>query len=60
MTDTVKIPRPLHSRRKTDTGGRVGRDERDNVILVRTRNDDEKELPVLKDLQFVETVETRK
>jgi hypothetical protein len=54
MTDTVKIKRPLVSRRQNDTGGRIKHDSRGNAKLVRTRADDERSLPDVSALAIVE------
>lgn len=40
MSDTVKIQRPIFSRRARDVGGRVVHDPRGNAFLARTRASD--------------------
>ena len=44
MTDTVKIERPMFSRRQNDVGGRVKHDPLGSAVLVRTRASDAEEL----------------
>ena len=47
MNDTVRIERPMFSRRKNDDGGRVKLDPRGNLVLVKTRASDAQESPDL-------------
>ena len=47
MSDTVKIERPLFSRRQSDIGGRVKLDSKGNVLVVKTRVSDMQTLPTL-------------
>jgi len=54
MSDTVKMPRPVISRRGKQTSGRVEHDSRGNAVWVRSRATDSKELPVSAGLAIVE------
>jgi hypothetical protein len=45
MTDTVRIERPLFSRRHNDSGGRVKHDCQGNAVVVKTRHSDTQEAP---------------
>jgi hypothetical protein len=52
LEDTIKIERPMFSRRKGDKGGRVKHDSRGNAVLVKTRAEDSNELPDISELSF--------
>ena len=47
MCDTVRIERPMFSRRKLDNGGRVKLDTRGALVLVKTRVGDTQAIPEL-------------
>ena len=47
MSDTVRIERPMFSRREKDNGGRIKLDPRGDLVLVKTRASDSEALPDL-------------
>lgn len=59
MTDTIRIERPLFSRRQSDTGGRVKEDAGGKQVLVRTRIGDTQELPSISEpVEHTDTSDT--